>query len=249
MLSNELMGAFCLGVVWLNTLLICAHVLQAWRALGREQDGLRAARAKGELLEVDAAAPIAEVVIRQVGRAITSGGPDTILFTDAERRTGHVGGAAQAAGERITIESAPACSVWALDAPSTRSPSLFAEAFQAASTNKGLSAELTLSLRGKLWVRGTREGDRVRCSLVSDREPLGVLRADRAKALAFVGLSLAVLTACTAVALVRPWFSGWSTLGGALLVAYFLAVQPLGVALRESIALPSSRLVGGRWTR
>jgi hypothetical protein len=248
-LSNETMGAFCLGVVWLNTLLIVAHVLQAWRGLGRERAALAQARAAGELVEVNAAEPVGEVVVRQVGRAITSGGPETILFTDAERRAKIAGGEVEAGGDRITLEPTDACEVWTLDAAGVRSPDTFAEAYQAASTNKGLTAELRMPVRGRLWVRGRREGDRVRCSLVSDREPIALLGADRAKALAFVVLALAVLGGCTALALVRPLFSGWSTLGGMTLVGYFLAVQPLAVALRESIALPSARLVGGRWTR
>ena len=79
MLSNETMGAFCLGVVWLNAMLVVAHVVQSARALGVPE---------GERVKVKVASgqgALAEIRIAQRGRAITTSGPDRILFTESSR--------------------------------------------------------------------------------------------------------------------------------------------------------------------
>lgn len=252
MLSNEWMGAFCLGVVWLNTLLIAAHVMQSARALRAE---LRNAGdpVEARVLETGGAASLAEVHVAQRGRAITTGGPDRILLTESSRTSVAHGGVVEVGGERVAVVPEPdRLRVWPLATEGEREGDDFDAAYRAASTNRGLTSELALPVGvvGRtLWLAGRREGGSLHVRLVADTDPRRVVAAGQARAYAFVALSLAVLAGITALALVRPWFSGWSTLGGALAVAYFLSVQPLAVALREGIAPPDQRRLGGVWAR
>lgn len=250
MLSNELMGAFCLGVVWLNTLLIAAHVWQAQRALAEDARKLGPVVFASVVASAEGAS-LAELRVAQVGRAITTGGPDRILFTEASRAARVHAGAVEASGARVSVTPADAARVWSFEAAGARADT-FDAAFESASTNRGLRADLVVPVGApgaKVWLAGEREGDALRVRLVSDRDPASVVRAGRVRALAFIAASLAVLGGVTALALVRPWFSGLSTLGGVLAVAYFLAVQPLAVALREAIAPPEDRRIGGVWQR
>ncbi len=249
MLTNELMGAFCLGVVWLNTLLIAAHVWQAQRALAKLLAGLGA---PVEADVVDATPSLAEVRVAQIGRAITTSGPDRILFTEASRSARVLGGTVEIAGEQVTVSSAEGARVWSAEASGTRAETDFDAAFRGASTNRGLGSDLVVAVgapRRRVWLAGARDGATLAAALVSDRDPRAVVASGRGRAFVFVAASLGVLAGITALALVRPWFSGLSTLGGALAVAHFLAVQPLAVALRESIAPPEQRRVGGIWQR
>lgn len=250
MLSNESMGAFCLGVVWLNTLLIALHVWQAQRVLRRD------AAALGPVLRASVIEPgqgecLAELRVAQSGRAITTGSPDRILFTEVSRRVSVGRGTVEVAGERMAVAPTEGVRVWSLPAAGARSET-FDAAFASASTNRGVACELVVPIgaRGsQVWLAGARDGDVLRVRLVSDRDPREVMRSGRARALGFILASLAALAGITALALVRPWFTGISTLGGVLAVAYFLAVQPLAVALREAIAVPEQRKIGGVWQR
>ncbi len=249
MLTNEWMGAFCLGVVWLNTLLIAAHVWQAQRALAREKAALGSV-IRARVVDTGGASSLAELSVSQIGRAMTSGGTPRILFTEASRSAQLHGGAVELEGQRIALTVEEPTRVWCVASEGTRSDSDFDAAYAAASTSRGHASVLAISIgaRGaEVWLAGTRDEDAMRVRLISDRDPRAVLGGGRARAFAFIVASIAVLAGVTALAVTRPWFSGLSTLGGVLAVAYFLAVQPLGVALREAIAAPDQRRLGGTW--
>lgn len=251
MLSNEVMGAFCLGVVWLNTLLICAQVWQAQRALSEER-ALLGTIMEARVLDVGDAASLAELRIAQVGRAITTGGPDRILFTESSRSAHLHAGTVEAGGKRLAVVLVGSPRVWSLAAEGARDAAAFDRAFAQANTNRGLTSELRVAVGApgaKVWLAGERDAQTVSARLVSDRDPNAVLVSARKRAFAFIVLSVAVLGGVTAIAMVPPWFTGVSTLGGILAVAYFLAVQPVAVALREAIAVPDKRLIGGIWSR
>lgn len=248
MLTNEVMGAFCLGVVWLNTLLIVAHVWQTQRALAREIAALGPV-ARAEVARVDGGA-LASLIVSQIGRATTNGGPDRILFTEASRRPEVREGAVTIDGREESLTAGEGTRVWALSAAGTRAETDFESAHRSASTHKGLASTLTVPVGpvgARVWLAGDRKDGAFVVSLVSDSDPSAIVASARARGLGFIVIALAALAGITALALVRPWFSGWSTLGGALAVAYFLAVQPLAVGLRESIAIPDQRRIGGTW--
>ncbi len=149
----------------------------------------------------------------------------------------------------VAIEASESARVWWLGDGGARREQDFDQAYAQADTSRGLSSELVVALGApgsSVWLSG--EGDPLRARIASDRDPRAVLASGRRRAFAFVFLALTVLGGITALCLVRPWFTGWSTLGGMLSVAYFLAVQPLAVALRESIAPPDQRKIGGLWS-
>lgn len=251
MLSNEVMGAFCLGVVWLNTLLVVAHVWQTAGAV-RTDVATLGPIVRARVIDAGQGGALAELRVAQIGRAITTSGPERVLFTEASRTATVHEGVVEIEGARARVEAGDAVRVWVLSGVPSRGDVAFDEAFAAASTNKGLSSAVALRAGAEgqeVWLAGAREDDVIRVRLVSDRDPHAVAASARAQALGFAVVALALLVGITALALVRPWFSGWSTLGGALAVAYFLAVQPLAVALREAMGPPDQRLVGGVWQR
>ncbi|MEZ4312522.1 MAG: hypothetical protein R3F14_31220 [Polyangiaceae bacterium] len=64
----------------------------------------------------------------------------------------------------------------------------------------------------------------------------------------FVLAELAFAGGVTALALWPPRFDGWvSLLGGVLGLGYFLAVQPVGTAVRDALRPPSTAFVRGVW--
>jgi hypothetical protein len=99
-----------------------------------------------------------------------------------------------------------------------------------------------------------RDGDHIGASeeqplVVSSVDPIAFC-ASRVRIIAgFVLASALVLAAVTALAVWPPHFGLVSTIGGALGLAYFLAIQPLGTAIRDAVKTPARRLVGATWRR
>ena len=252
MLTNETMGLFCLGVVWLNTLLIVAHVWQAQRALERAQRSIGDV-VRAEVLDTRGAKSLALLHVSQLGRAITQAGPSRILFTESSRRGEIHAAIVEQAGARVEVVPGEGeARVWCVGASASRCDDDFERAFDEAKTSRGFASEACVEIGvrgGVVWLAGVRDDTTMRVSFVSDRDPASLVASARARALAFVASSVLVLVGITGLSLVRPWFSGVSTLGGALAVAFFLAVQPIANALRESIAVPPLRPIGGLWQR
>jgi hypothetical protein len=249
-LSNETMGAFCLGVVWLNGLLIAAHVWQTQRALTRERSAIGSV-VRGVVVDTGDAAALAVVHLTQIGRAITEDGPSRILLTEAKRRCDVHDATVEVGDAKLAVIASEVVRVWCLNATPAHEGD-FERAFGEASTSRGYQTEVDLAIGtkgGTVWIGGERDGDTLRARLVSDRDPAAVLASARGRAATFVVLNLVALVGITALALVRPWCTGLSTLGGMLAVAYFLGVQPIANALRESMAGPAARPIGGIWQR
>jgi hypothetical protein len=83
--------------------------------------------------------------------------------------------------------------------------------------------------------------------LVSTMDP----RKEAARGMRTLWLLLAVTllpaAAITALALIPPLFGALSTLGGVLALGFFLAIQPIAVALQDQARMPDARRVGGVW--
>jgi hypothetical protein len=268
MLSRELMGLLALGILWLNTGLVLAVALkQLGNVLALRGRFVRAAQ-RGELVRGKVArAAGARFAVRRIhmtGRALTTKGPDRILFTDGPQSFEVLGGEVITdAGDRLEVSAAQsaASEVWidpvrAAEGAACSSGEEFDRAFGLASTFKGFAREVELELRegDRVWVYGAREGDRLQ---PTDHEPLVVSMVDpvafcasRARLLVLfvLGAGLA-LVAVTGLALVPPYFGLVSTIGGALGLAYFLLIQPLGTAVRDAVKTPARRLVGALWVR
>ena len=251
------MGLFALGVLWLNALLVAAAALSTRARLVQIAEALRLARAAGELVSgrvvaVDGADALGTRKVAQLGRAMTIPGPDRILFTD--REIGHDVAAATLSTHDgdLRIEASDRAEVWpAPDAIAVREDD-FAKAWEAASTSKGHPSHASekVGVPGELiWVRGRREGSALVPTLVSAMDPIAWCASARARLLAFAIGELALCGVVTAVAFVPPVFGVVSTLGGALSLAFFLGVQPMGVAERRRALTPARRPLGGLWQR
>lgn len=267
MLTKEIMGLFALGVLWLNGALVLAVAWKQLRAIGALRKMFAASKARGELVEGEVAEADAGVFARrhvaQTGRAVTTRGPSRILFTDGPQSFEVHGGALDTGDGRVTVDAAPiaASEVWTDDARSREaagcsSDGEFDAAWTDASRFKGHTREVEVEVRrgDRVWVHGKRRDDALgpwddRPLLVSMVDPIAWC-AGRARLLVLflVGgaLSLALVTA---IALVPPPFGSLSTVGGGLCLAWFLAIQPLGTAVRDAVRTPARQPVGVEWQR
>jgi hypothetical protein len=251
------MGLLALGVLWVNTLLIAGDAWRRRGALARRLTELRAARARGTLV-------VAEIVrgaasdgvfarrrVQQVGRAMTVPGPQRILFTDARSEAEVYGGEVRIGEQTFAVEAAPDVELWCAPSAERGDVGAFDEAWPHASTFKGLCTELVHVLRpgDRAWVWLDREGEGARVRLVASDDPVGVLERAQVPLAAVAVGALVGASVVTALALWPPPFGLVSTLGGALGLAFFLVIQPLGTAARDRARLPSEQPVGGRWQR
>ncbi|AUX32265.1 MULTISPECIES: hypothetical protein [Sorangium] len=270
MLTRELMGALALAILWVNTLLIAAAALKqlaavaaTLRRLGARLDRRGAAPIEARVLRGDGrGGALAGHRIEQVGRAGAAGSArEEIVFADSGRGGEIYGGAVVAGGREIAIAPAVEGEVWVSRAEvraasACPSEARFDEAYEHARRPRGFSrtVEARICAGAPVWLIGDVErdvdgADRMRPALVSSVDPRAVCR--RKVALLSLGVAgvLAGLVGCTALALSRPRFGPLSTAGGALCLAFFLLVQPLGTALRDAARLPSAAPARGRWVR
>lgn len=273
MLSREIMGALALAILWVNTLLIALaatqqaneklRLLRALRPLapGAKGTGLFVARVEDGRGEP---ATLARYELEQIGRAgAESGGRRTIHFSDRAFRGESLGGEIVAGNMRVAVPSCEA-SVWparedviaAADCPDrARFDAVYEEARKA----RGHSRRVTIAIRSgsAVWIGGEVHGDEgslaVRAApgiglLVSAIEPRAWLRRAAALAIFFAVAEIAVAAGVTFLVLIPPIFDGWpSKIGGALGLGFFLAVQPIGTAVRDALRDPGLAFVRGRW--
>ncbi|WP_437971415.1 hypothetical protein WMF04_19855 [Sorangium sp. So ce260] len=269
MLSRELMGALALAILWVNTLLIVAAALKqlaavvaTLRRLGPPR-GDGAALLEARVLRGDGlGGALAGHRIEQVGRAGAGGrGIEEIVFADSGHGGEIYGGAVVADGREIAITPAVEGEVWVsraevCAASACPSEARFDEAYQHARKPRGFSrtVEARICAGAPVWLLGAVERDadgpaRMRPTFVSGVDPRAFCRGKLALLSLGVAGILGALVGCTALALSRPRFGPASTAGGALCLAFFLLVQPLGTALRDAARSPSSAPARGRWVR
>ncbi|GAB4200526.1 MAG: hypothetical protein OHK0013_11640 [Sandaracinaceae bacterium] len=257
MLSLPTMGVLALGVLWLNTLLIAADAWRRRAALSRRLETLRAARSQGALVLADVTegkgegGAFATRRVRQVGRAMTVPGPQRILFTDASSEGAVHGGRARVGDRTVEVGPSPAAELWCMPRDERGGAEAFDQAWPRASTFKGVPTELVCTVgpgdRVWLWIEG--EGEQVRVRLVASEDPVEVVTRARRPLLGVASAAVVGATLVTGLALWPPAFGPISTLGGALGLAFFLGIQPLGTAARDRARLPPERHVGGLWHR
>lgn len=268
MLTREIMGLLALGVLWVNAGLVIAAALQQLRNVRALRAGFRQAKARGELVRgrvsrAEGGGAFAIRRVAQTGRALTVKGPDRIRWSDGVQSFDVLGGAvATDEGELEVAAAQPEASeVW-LDAPrraeaaACPSAEAFASAWSGASKFKGHAREVDGEIRegDEVWVLGRRDGERLgpfedRPLLVSLVDPFAWADGRARVILGFVAGALVGLVACTVLALWPPPFGLVSTLGGALCLAYFLGIQPLGTSVRDAVRTPARQPIGGLWTR
>jgi hypothetical protein len=272
-LTREIMGALALAILWVNTLLVAAVALKQAgahlrrrRALapiepGKPGEGIF--RATVEEGSGDAGA-IARWELSQIGRAgAEEGGRRTIHFGDRTFDAAVLGGVVSAGGERVHVP-AGAGEVWpgrgeVIAAAACSGQERFAAVFEEARKARGHARRVRVDLaEGRtVWIAGEvrrdggelslRAGDRAGL-LVSAIDPRAWLRWAATLGVLFAIAEVIAAAIVTALVLVPPIFDGWtSKIGGALGLAFFLGVQPLGTMVRDAVREPGRAFVRGRW--
>jgi hypothetical protein len=275
MLSNEVMGALALAILWVNTMLVALAACQSLAKLAARRASLRPL-GEGEtglgLVEGEIASgsgddgALAVHRVEQVGRqAADDADRPAILFSD-RRYAGEVhGGVVTIGARRARVAPDATATVWmpieALrDAAACPSASAFDAAYAQAKKARGhvRTVEAKARAGARVWIFGEvrRDGDGLAIAppeggslLVATLDPRAACSARIAQLVAFVAAVPLVAAACTFVSLQRPHFGLVSTIGGALCLAYFLLVQPAGTAIRDRVLEPSRTILRGSWVR
>ena len=252
MLTRDVMGGLALAILWVNALLVAA-------AAAKQVGGLLARRAvlvrvsRGRV--VRGAGPegaFAVQRVEQIGRA--SGDKASIVFHDRSAAGEVFGGTiAVEGGADEMVPATDAAEVWLgarelEDAVACRSTEAFTQAYAAASKARGFARTVvaTVNEGASVFVARAKNGDGV---VVASMDPRAVLAKNAAIGVGFIAAELAAAGACTALALRPPVFGLVSTIGGALGLAFYLGVQPLGTAVRDAMLVPSRAPVRGTWSR
>lgn len=272
-LTREIMGVLTLAILWINTLLIAAAALkqagELWRrgrklrALrpGQEGEGLiegRVEEGRGE------GGAIAGYEIEQIGRAgAERAGRRAIHFSDRTFSGETFGGEITSGATRIHVPAGEA-EVWperesVLRAAACEDAGAFERVMTDARKARGhvRKVRVFLGAGSPVWIGGSaRSSDKgLEMSpgsdaplLVSAIDPRAWIRGRVALGVLFAVSEIAIAGGVSWLVLVRPIFDGWqSKLGGALGLAFFLGVQPLGALVRDALRPPSRAFVRNIW--
>jgi hypothetical protein len=247
MLSREVMGIFCLVVLWTTALLVAASAFQLRGRLAAKGAQL----GRGIVGVVDGAGPFARASVTQVGRALDPAAHPAIAFHDRAWAGELVGGAVVAAGARVEVAPSARAEIWVdperfAAAAACGDVAEFDAAWAQAKKAKGWerTVGVTIEKGERVWVHAQASPP-----LVATFEPHAWLGA-RARALVVFAITeLFVCGVVTRIAVTPPVFGTVSMLGAVLGIAFFLGVTPLGVKLREATRFPHEARLRGTWER
>jgi len=259
-LDGGVMAALALALFWIHVVLIAAAALADLRALARLGRGVR----EGWSAEVCSArgpeGMLARNRVEQLGRLGRRGGPRQIYFHDRSHHSEVFGGTLRLDdGREVELAPAPGAQaeVWPeLASRSERAsrvePAGFDEAALAASRARGFerAVETRIGVGDRVFVVGRIVEGRVVADatlILATADPRAWLTRARWLAIGFVLLDLALAGLCTALAVWPPYFGLVSTLGAAGALGWFLAVQPLGVAVHDALRTPDRAFLRGSW--
>jgi hypothetical protein len=255
-LSNELMAAFALAVFWVHVLLIAGAAGLDLRELLRLRAGMRRGLWVGTVRRGDGVGGLfARNVVAQVGRGKGDG---RVHFSDSAHRSEVFGGLveldAKHAGlvECVAVEAA----VWPdLDrrAASARMSSDvdLGKVEGQARRAKGWEREIVgaLAVGDRVWIAGQLQDGRIgEVLVVSAIDPRRWLARHCWLIVAFIVAELGVAAGCTLAAVWPPMFGIVSMLGAGAALGVFLAVQPIGVTVKEAVRTPDRAYLRGSWS-
>jgi hypothetical protein len=259
-LDGMVMAAIALGLFWIHVLLIAGAALADLRELGRLRRRLRDCRV-GEVRSARGPGGIlARHRVEQLGRLDRRGGPRQIHFHDRGHHSEVFGGSLML-GEASEFELVPTAGgqaeVWPeLAARAERAGRVDTETFVAAAIAAGKAkgfehaVETTIGVGDRVWVAGRIEGDRIHADptlIVATADPRIWLNRSRAVVIGFVIADILVAGLCTTLAVWPPHFELLGMLGAAGALGWFLAVQPLGVAVHDAVRAPDRAFLRGSW--
>lgn len=258
-LDGMVMAVIALGLFWIHILLIAGAALADLRELARLRRRLRDCRV-GEVRS--ARGPVGLLArhrVEQLGRLDRRGGPRQIHFHDRSHRSEVFGGTlALPEGNEIELGPTPGgqAEVWPdLAERADRAGRVDAETFGAAASAAGKAkgfehaVETTIGVGDRVWIIGRIEGDRVHGDplILASADPRIWLGRSRLLVIGFVLADLAVAGLCTVLAVWPPHFGLVGMLGAAGALGWFLAVQPLGVAVHDAVRAPGRAYLRGSW--
>ncbi len=243
MLSREVMGLFGLAIVWTTAFLMAGAALHTLADLRRLRRKLGAVFEATIVTGSGDHGAFAVQRVEQVGRAVDSG--PGVAFFDRTFSSELFGGSLEVGGR--TVEVVPAVDVFVWPAREgqvqlARDDGDFESAFAQAKTARGFARVVETPLRSgdKVWVAWP---------IVSAIDPRGWVARKMNLVWFFIVAEVLAAAACTALALVKPWFGPVSSVGGVLCLAYFLAIQPLGNMVRDAVRTPCQAFLRGEWKR
>jgi hypothetical protein len=238
MLSREIMGALCLGVLWVTAILVAGAAWQDFRDLRAVVKRAAKKMIEGVVKDGD----FAEWSVEQTGRATDD---DAIAFHDREFHSEVFGGkigeaeiAANDSGEVWIDEKTRE------DAASCGDVTTYDAAHALARKAKGFARTVRFRIRAgqRVWVIGQGE-------IVATFDPRAWASRKSLLVLAFIPVELALCAAATRLALTLPRFGTMSIIGAVACIAFFLGVTPVAVAIRESVRRPHEAFLRTVWSR
>ncbi len=244
MLSREVMGIFCLGVVWMTALLVAGAAWQDLRDLRaivrRAKDAIRGTVESGD---------VAEWAVEQTGRATDD---DAIAFHDRVFHNEVLGGKVKTESGVVEIAPCKDAQVWIdeharEEAASCGDVTTYDATFALARKAKGFARTVRVRVRSgdRVWIVGSAQSPEI----VATIDPAAYCARKSLLVALFIVAELGVCTAATRLALSMPHFGTMSILGAIACMAFFLGVTPIAVALRESIRRPHEAFLRTVWSR
>ena len=239
MLSREVMGVACLGVVWVTALLVAGAAWQDLRDLLAVL--ARARRAVVGVAETD----LAEWSVEQIGRALDVGkSARAIGFHDRAFRSEIFGGSVRVGESLVSVAPSTHGEVWIDEARRLEAVSGGADfdaAYAQARKAKGFQRVVRVRVQAgdRVWLVGD--------DVVSTLDPAAFCRRKALGLALFIPLELAACAAATRLALTLPHFGTASIAGAVACLAFFLGVTPLAVSLREGARRPHEAFLRNQW--
>lgn len=251
MLTQELMGAALLALSWVTALLVAGDALIDVRAVRARLAAWSSGLFEG-VVDVD---ELGTHDIEQRVR-VFDGPKPTLGFFDRSHVSHLTGGRVLLNGESVEVVASPDAEVWTSEAARAQAAACGgAQAFdELAAKAKGSTGALrvvrTSLKRGqRVWLAGVREGASVKARLAADFDPRTWARARLARLVGLIALNFAWVGLGTALVFTGPRF-GLVCIGGAVvLVAHFLGLTPIAIAVREFVRPLPIAFLRGEWTR
>jgi len=248
MLTHETMGLWALGISWLTALLVALDLGIDFRRLGQLQGKFRRSLLEAEVLTEN----FARHVLEQRVRRLLAKTP-TLGFWDRSHTSHITGGTVRVGTGTLAVSGTAGCEVWTSSDQKQAAARMGTTEFDALFEQAKRKAVRTIETRvvqgDRVWLAGERKGERFDADIVSAFDPRPSLRKLRGRILALWLLDLAWVAMGTGLALSTPHFGTLSTVGAVVLLAHFLGITPIAVALRERCRSPALAFVRGRLSR
>jgi len=244
MLTHELMGLWALSLSWLTALLVAWDLAIEFKRLGVLGREFRGA-VEGRVLSAELARHQIEQRVRRL-----DGENPTLGFWDRSHESHILGGNVEIDGETLEVVASSAGEVWTSIEEKRNRSQLNQAAFDALleqAKGKGTLRTVVTSIgRGdRVWLIGARIGRRFEAKVVAIFDPLTWVRSMRYKIVMVWIFDWVWVSTGTILALWKPHFGTVSTLGAVALIAHFLGITPVAVAVRERCRSPALAFLRG----